>query len=172
MQRLPLNNPIPSLQPRILPDGLQCFRACWRKKNLDRPVTIFRGLSISTYFVFDGDSHAEKKAKKEAKSRSHRYLCLAGGPVEDFPKTQVHKAWAVFEKDLGSTIQGEVGVDNFLATRNHVAAELGYDDSKRVHKNMEGAAWFIEILYEKNCRVPTLEKIVDNVTDLTTNRAL
>jgi hypothetical protein len=88
------------------------------------------------------------------------------------PKTQVHKVWAVFEKDLESTIQGEVGVDNFPATRNHVAAELGYDASKRVHKNMEVAAWFIEILYKKNCRVPTLEKIVDNVADLTTNRAL
>jgi hypothetical protein len=37
---------------------------------------------------------------------------------------------------------------------------------------MEGAARFIEILYEKNCRVPTLEKIVDNATYLTTNRAL
>jgi len=37
---------------------------------------------------------------------------------------------------------------------------------------MEGAARFIEILHEKNCHVHTLEKIVDNETDLTTNRAL
>ncbi len=49
------------------------------KNNIDRPVVIFQGLSIPTYFIFDADSHLKGKGEKEkdARNRNHRYLRLA-----------------------------------------------------------------------------------------------
>ncbi len=138
------------------------------KNNLDRPVVIFRGLSISTYFVFDADSHLAGKAKKEneAKNRNHRYLRLAGAPIEDFPVTQVHGTWAVLKEDLEGTLKEELGAEAFQTIRKQVASELGYDDLARACKNIEGASRFIELVYEKNHRIPTLESIIQKITEL------
>jgi hypothetical protein len=36
----------------------------------------------------------------------------------------------------------------------------------QVNKNIEGAAQFIGLVYEKGYRIPTLEKIVEKVTQL------
>ena len=138
------------------------------KNNIDRPAVIFRGLSIPTYFIFDADSHLIGKGKTEedAKNRNHRYLRLAGVPIEDFPDTQVHKTWAVFKDTLEGILKNELDEDTFLSIRKEVASELGYDEPKRVIKNIEGAALFIELIYEKKYRIPTLEDIIEKITRL------
>jgi len=138
------------------------------KNNLDRPVVIFRGLSISTYFVFDADFHLVGKGQKEkeAKNRNHRYLRLAGAPIEDFPATQVHETWAVFKENLEGTLKEELGAEAFQTIRKQVASELGYDDLERACKNIEGASRFIELVYEKDHRIPTLESIIQKITEL------
>ena len=104
------------------------------KNNIDRPTVIFRGLSIPTYFIFDADSHLLGKGAKEkdAKDRNHRYLCLAGAPIEDFPETQVHDKWAVFNKNLEGIFKEALGNETFQSILEEGASELGYDDSKRV----------------------------------------
>ena len=44
------------------------------KNNIDRPIVIFRGLKIPTYFIFDGDGQFKgKKEEKEAVERNHCY---------------------------------------------------------------------------------------------------
>jgi predicted ATP-dependent endonuclease of OLD family len=138
------------------------------KNNIDRPTVIFRGLSIPTYFIFDADSHLIGKGKKEeeARNRNYRYLRLAGASTEDFPETQAHETWAVFKENLEGIFKETLGNMTFQAIQQEVASELGYDDSKRVSKNIEGAARVIELIYEKKYQIPILEEIIEKVTQL------
>ncbi len=138
------------------------------KNNIDRPVVIFQGLSIPTYFIFDADLHLKGKGGKEkdARNRNHRYLRLASVPIEDFPDTQVHKTWAVFEDTLEGILKKELGDKTFLLIQKEVASELGYDEMNRVNKNIEGAARFIELIYKMRYQIPTFEEIIEKITQL------
>jgi len=62
-----------------------------------------------------------------------------------------------------------LGNETFIAIREEVASELGYDDSERVNKNIEGAARFIELVNEKKYRIETFEQIIERVTQLCSN---
>ena len=137
------------------------------KNNIDRPIVIFRGLKIPSYFIFDGDGQFKgKKEEKEAIERNHCCLRLAGHAEEDFPETQVHETWAVFKYELEETIKDELGEDTFATIRDQVAKELGYLESNRVFKNIEGATHFIEHVYNEKKQLPTMEKIVETITQL------
>jgi len=138
------------------------------KNNIDRPTVIFRGFSIPTYFIFDADFYLIGKGKKEedAKSRNRRYLRLADVPIEDSPETQVHETWAVFKENLEGILKETLGNETFQTIQKEVASELGYDNPERVSKNIEGAARFIELVYDKGYQIPTLEKIVEKCTQL------
>lgn len=137
------------------------------KNNIDRPTVIFRGLSIPTYFIFDADSQfIGKRGEGEAKNRNHRYLRLAGVQIEDFPKTQVHENWAVFNENLEGILREALGNDTFQSIREKVASEFGYEDLDRVNKNIEGAARFIELAYKQEYQIPKLEEIIEEVTQL------
>lgn len=139
------------------------------KNNVDRPVVIFRGFSIPTYFIFDADSKymSKENAKRNgAIKRNHRYLCLAGVPPEDFPHTQVHENWAVFGDELEGELEGELGKEDFQVILNQVATELGYSEAARAIKNIEGVARFIELAYQNKKHIPILEEIIEKITPL------
>ncbi len=137
------------------------------KNNLDRPVVIFRGLVIPTYFIFDADSDSiGRSSEEEAKKRNHIYLRLANAEIENFPDTQVHDNWAVFKVNLEKLLKNEIGNDNYVSIRREVAEEIGHDDIERACKNMEGASRFIEKVYDRGFRSETLEKIIKKITNL------
>lgn len=138
------------------------------KNNIDRPVVIFRGFSIPTYFIFDADAHLRGDGNKEevAKNRNHRYLRLAGFQIEDFPRTQVHETWAVFEKNLELLLKETLGNETYFSIRRDIAIKLGFDRPERVIKNIEGAAHFIDEVYTRGNRIPILEEVVEKVTQL------
>ena len=138
------------------------------KNNIDRPVVIFRGLSIPTYFIFDGDSYLEGQGQKgeEVKKRNHRYLRLANVPIEDFPDTKVEETWAVFKENLEGIFNDALGDSVLRNIQEEVATELGYDRVERACKNIEGASRFIEIVYERGHRIDILEEIIEKVTQL------
>jgi len=137
------------------------------KNNIGLPTIIFLGFKIPTYFIFDSDSHLSDINKREkAKECNRRYLRLAGAMIEDFPNTQVHEVWAVFKDNLEKDISNEMGNEEFISIRDLVADELGYDNPNRVLKNIEGSARFVECIYNKGKQLPTLEKIINAVTQL------
>lgn len=137
------------------------------KNNLDRPTLIFQGLSIDTYFIFDGDSCSKGKRnddERKAIERNRKYLCLANAELEDFPSTQVHETWAVFSNNLESELQLALGESAYQSIRRQVASELGYSNVEQAIKNIEGAARFIEMTYEKGFKINILEDIINKVT--------
>lgn len=134
------------------------------KENVDRPVIVFRGLGIPTYFVFDGD--AGDKDKEQAKKRNKRYQRLAGVEPVDFPDTTEQATWAVYHRDIEDEIKQAVGVQAYESIRSETAQELGYGEPTRVEKNAEGVARLITKIYDAKLRVPILEQIVDRVTKM------
>jgi predicted ATP-dependent endonuclease of OLD family len=139
------------------------------KNKIGHPTLIFRGLSIPTYFIFDADSRVKGKGgskEKDTVTRNKRYLCLAEAKIADFPETQVHENWAVFSDNLESELSTAIGKGNYDAVRGKVADELGYSEADAVMKNIDGAAKFIEYVYQEGMRVPVLEDIVAKVTTL------
>lgn len=135
------------------------------KNNIDRPVVVFQGLEIPTYFIFDGDSsHTEKKREKSIKS-NHILQRLANADVVDFPVTQVHETWAVFNNKLETELK-VVGEELFDRIRSSIADELGYGEPSKALKNPQGAARFIQSIYATGQRIPVLEDIVERVTNL------
>lgn len=142
------------------------------KENIDRPVIAFRGLEIPTFFVFDGDANCNARQREQTAKRNARYLRLANESVEDFPETKVHADWAVFHVDIEDDIKHAVGEDVFNQARSVIATELGYDQPTRLLKNVDGAARFIEKLYEDGTTVPHLEEIVNAVTHMLDSSSL
>lgn len=137
------------------------------KNNIDRPVVIFRGFKIPTYFIFDGDSHYNgKREEQETIKRNKRYLKLAGAKEEDFPPTQVHETWACFEDEIESYLKSELGEDVFNSIREGTAKELGYDKPSNVLKNLDGSERFIQKVYSMGKSFPVLEEIINQITKL------
>jgi hypothetical protein len=136
------------------------------KPNLDRPSIIFRGFSIPTYLIFDGDfTHKGKNKEKNTVSLNRKYLRLSGVKEEDFPETQVHDTWAVFKDNIESLIKGSLGEGKFNEYREKVGIELGLEQNQ-VMKNIEGASLFINYSYSEGNRIPILEEIVNRITNM------
>jgi hypothetical protein len=95
---------------------------------------------------------------------------IGGGKLDKFTKyvlvPAVRETWAVFKENLEEILKETLGNDTFQSIQKEVASELGYDDPERVSKNIEGASHFIELVYEKEHRIPILEEIIEKVTQL------
>ncbi len=136
------------------------------KNNIDRPVIIFRGMSIPTYFVFDGDANINASSKEEAKKRNHRYLRLANAKIEDFPETKIENNWAVLKNCMEDEIKSSMSESDFSEISEIVKSELGYDENKYALKNIEGISRFIELVYERGLKIEKFETIVNKMDEL------
>ncbi len=138
------------------------------KNNIGRPVVIFKGLDIPTYFAFDGDSkYSDKPDKRENIIKINRcYLRLANHALSDFPETIVTENFAVFHDDIENEILLAIGEDNFNKIRDKISDELGYDKPSNMLKNIWGASNFIDRVYSHGLKVPVLENIINKVNEL------
>jgi hypothetical protein len=139
------------------------------KTKIDRPVVVFRGLEIPTYFVFDADARHEGKGNNDEKSAVQTNALLqrlAGAELVNFPKTQVNKNWAVFGDDLETEIKAAIGEAYFQSTRATIAEDLGYSEPSKALKNPEAAARLIRRAYGDGKKVVVLEEIVKSVSAL------
>lgn len=138
------------------------------KGALDKPVIIFRGLRIPTYFVFDADArHRNKKQHEDTVEKNRRCLRLAGvAEAADFPPTTIQETWACFEDRIESYCERELGPEGFHQYRGAAAEELGYEEPSDVLKNFEGACSFVTKIYEGGKRLTMLEEIANRVTSL------
>lgn len=138
------------------------------KTNIDRPVVIFRGFRIPTYFLFDGDvRNRGTKAESDTAKTNRTYLKLAGAAeIADFPSETVAEAWACFEDEFESYCEQEVGTTDFEECRAAAAKEFSYDQPAEALKNFDVAASFVARLYGKDRRLPALEGIVMRVSAL------
>lgn len=128
------------------------------KTKVDRPVVIFRGFGIPTYFLFDADDGGKPETNK-------LLMRLGATPPQVAPPTTVSPSWAVFRRDLETELAEATG-DSFVGLRDEVATELGYSKPSDSLKNVDGSALFIAKAYAAGHTVPVLEQLVRAVTDL------
>jgi len=136
------------------------------KNNIDRPVVVFRGLDIPTYFIFDGDSSKKGKKRDDAIRANHLLLRLSGITPIDFPPSGVFETWSVFNDKIEKEFEIALGKEKFNTIRSEVEDCLGYNDSSDVLKNSDGAALFVKQVYKSGSSIPILEDIVDKITNL------
>ncbi len=140
------------------------------KNNIDRPVQIFKGLGIPTYFVFDGDNSQKGKDGERSAKRGNRLLMkIAGIDPEDFPSTQVHETWAVIEDCLETELKASVPMTQWEPLISGVRDELGFGTTRDVLKNPDGMAEIVRSIYEAGGRLPVIENIAEQVTQLLSN---
>lgn len=139
------------------------------KNKIDRPVVIFRGFGIPTYFIFDGDNrHNEGDADKRRKtiSDNHELLRLANADIADFPKTTVTDRYACFENDFEAYCKSIVGDELFSGLRDRIAQLHGYEKPSYGLKNFEVVAELISEIYDKGHRLQMIEEIIEQVEAL------
>jgi len=150
----------------------------WKRKNvviipaggkgsIDRPVIIFGGLKIPTYFVFDGDI-SKRGSDKEAEHVVQNATCLrlAGTPVVEFPPLTVAGSWACFEDNFEAYCRSVLGDAEFGGRRQAVADEYGYERPSDALKNFDAAGAFIKRVYRDGKRLPVLEEIARAISAL------
>ena len=139
------------------------------KTKIDRPVVVFRGLGIPTYFVFDADRRHKGKANEaEVVAANTQLLRLAGSAEVDFPDTAAQADWAVFADDVEAELRQACGDAYYEEVRAAIAKELGYTEPSKVLKNPEASARLVRKTYADGKKIPILEKIVESVTALQT----
>lgn len=131
------------------------------KTNIDRPVVVFSGLGIPTFFVFDGDKGV--KQVKDAPKSNRLLLTLAGENPTDFPPTECWARAAAFETDIETYLQSVVGAD-YIAMRDKCAADCGHDRPSKAMKSSEVMALFLDRAQEAKKEFKALEKIVLRVS--------
>jgi predicted ATP-dependent endonuclease of OLD family len=137
------------------------------KNNIDRPVVVFRGFGIPTFFIFDADSrHIGSESERKTVICNHILLRLVEEPPIDFPATTVFSTGAVFNDNLESEIKNALGDAEFNRVRQVVADELGYAQPSMVLKNPAGMSQFIRSTYSNGKHIPILEEIVARIAVL------
>ena len=134
------------------------------KNNIDRPTIIFRGLSIQTFFLFDGDCSKTGKDKEGAIVSNRRLMTLAGSSPQDWPGTYVGEHWASFEDNFESEVKRCTG-ELFGPSQKTVCDALGIS-ADRLLKNSESAALMVRTIYGAGGRIEVLEKVVESVSTM------
>lgn len=128
------------------------------KTKIDKPIVVFKGFNIPTFFIFDGDKTKNEQRDKEC---NKALLRLAGESPVDYPSTTIKSNWACFEDKMESELKKVL--NNEYDTFVNLAAQ---ETTENPLKNIDGAAKFIEIVYSKSKKLPFLESIVENITRL------
>jgi hypothetical protein len=135
------------------------------KPNIDRPVTVFRGFEIPTYFVFDGDSDAPAADRDRTARVNENLLRLADVPVQEFPPTQVHETWAAFETDLEDQLRA-ADPEFFVEERARLARTYGIKRIEQTLKNPQSMGAYIHLAFNQQKIPKVLADIVRAVSAL------
>ena len=135
---------------------------CSGKRNLDRPLVIFRQLGIPVYVVWDGD-HKDNDAKLE-----NKYLLrLLNQPEEDWPDF-VRESCACFKTKLEKTLEDEVEKDLFARLLSEAKKKFEITKKEQALKNAAVIQHIVENAVPNGKNSETLKKIVDSIMTLKT----
>lgn len=139
------------------------------KSKIDRPVVIFRGFGIPTYFIFDGDKQEIGKKRKSAQEENQRLLRLASVEPEDFPLSGARSNFACFENNFEDYCQSVLGADQYEELMTNITDRRGLSRSSGM-KNFDAVCDFVQQVYDRGLELPVLEEVVQYVTKLADNR--
>ncbi len=133
---------------------------CMGKPNLHKAAIIFNKLKIPTYVVWDSD-----KGKMDEIEHNHRLLRLFNDSIVDYPE-KITNSFACFEKDLESTLRGELTTSLFDDLLQECKTCFSYSKNKHALKSPLVIQTIIEKAMASDKRSETLEEIVNNIIRL------
>jgi hypothetical protein len=134
---------------------------CGGKTCLDRPFVIFRRLGLPVYLLWDGD----KGAKDAQAIDNHRLLRLIGAQVTDWPNS-IEDGYSCFERDLETTMQAEIGDEDYEALLTKHQAAMGIRKRKHAQKNPSLVSAVLRDVHALGKSLPSLEAIAKKVWTL------
>lgn len=135
---------------------------CLAKQNLDRAYLVFHTLDIPTYVVWDGDRDKKDSDTSTNKKTNRILLALLNVEVRDWPD-EVTEHYAVFVKDLTTTVRDEVDDDEYEKARDEIVVELGLAGPRDMSKNPHAVRRVVELLRARGKSSPTLDAIVERI---------
>ena len=131
------------------------------KRNLDRPLVIFRELGIPTYVVWDGDF-----GRRDARAEENRHLlALLGAPAEDWPEAAT-AAFTCFKVKLEDTLRREIGAAEYDGLVAESMAGLGIEKKEHAMKRPAVFRCLVERADRAGIALPTLQAVVRAVVAL------
>ena len=135
---------------------------CFGKRNLDRPLVIFRHMGVPTYVVWDGDSDSS-----DPRPEDNKYLMrLLDIPGEEWPCFVIDTA-ACFKKKLEKTLEAEIGENAFAQLLSNAQEEFGIAKKAHAIKNPVVIRRVVEDAASQGMSCPSMEKVVERVVALT-----
>ncbi len=136
---------------------------CFGKNNLDRPLVIFRQLSIPVYVVWDGDC-----GNRDGKPETNRYLLqLLGQTEEDWPSI-IEESFACFKVNLEKTLEDEIGKEPFTRELSRAQQELGILKRDHALKNPSILGFVVKNATLNGKSSESMKTIINNVVSLKT----
>lgn len=150
---------------------------CAGKTNISRPYLIFHKLGIPVYIIWDGDYDGKGETNgicekcgrhldsKQDPKENHRLLSLMGKVQVDWPEC-IEKNFACFKTNLETTLENEIGLDDFEEYLQKYQLMFGITKRKHAIKNPNIISSIIKKAKENGKCVGTLEEIVDKILQL------
>lgn len=134
------------------------------KTKLDKPLSVFRELSIPTYLVFDND-----KAKNKEESKSYNKLLqsicdVSDGELEEWPDG-VNDEFAAWDGNVESYVKSVVGVDEYAAVLNEFSVYYDVEKADCV-KSPSIASGIIKRLMEKGFEFKKFNSVLEKIDKL------
>ncbi len=135
------------------------------KSELLRPLIIAMHMGISTYVVFDADADKPDKNGSRVKHEKDNkaILTLAGRPGENpLPAATVWgNGFTMWQSDIGSIVEADIGADDWAAFRAEADKLYGYAGGLRKNSLHIGAS--LAFAWEAGKRSPSLDRLCTEV---------
>ena len=141
---------------------------CNGKSNLDKSRSIFEGVGIPTFVMWDSDrgisvgDNINQGAVDQAIRENKTLLRLVGEAETDWP-AKVSKAFACFEDKLEVTLRAEIGAERFDELLTTSQARYGIAKRKHALKNPLVLAEVLRAAAEAGQASATLKEIVSQI---------
>ena len=128
---------------------------------MDRPLSVFSGLEIPVYVVWDNDQGGQNANPED----NRRMLRLVGAPVTDWP-VGVFDRYACLDHDLETTLRTQLTQPIYDGLLAQCQTEFAIPKKTHAQKNAYVIERMISRAHQAGHRCLTLEGIVERVLAL------
>jgi len=137
------------------------------KRNLDRPVLIFKEMDIPTYIIFDTDSNKKGNDLENHKKCNIVLRRIMGDDdIQDPVKQKIETNWSSLDPNLTSIIRNSMEKEYYDQEMKVLKELYQFPKIENCRKNYKVMEDFIKKCYEDGKSIPILESIIQHINEL------
>lgn len=148
---------------------------CNGKMNLSKAAAIFQSLEISTYIIWDSDSHLSSTNRQseinKSKQGNHCLLRLMLRPLIDWPN-EIAETFACFYTNLEKTLKEEIGEAEYDRILEESQNDFDITDREQAQKSPMVIATLLKKAKDNGHRSRTLEQIFRKIMALRSGKEI